>query len=50
MPDAVKRLCKSFYRRNDLQNRFTENPQSADYASGKNIKESDLSVKKINPG
>jgi hypothetical protein len=23
----VKRLCKSFCRRNDLQNRFTENPE-----------------------
>jgi hypothetical protein len=30
----VKRLCKSFYRQNDLQNRFTENSESADYAGG----------------
>jgi len=30
----VKRLCKPFYRKNDLQNRFTENSESADYAGG----------------
>jgi len=32
----VKRLCKSFYRQNDLQNRFTENSESSDYDGGKN--------------
>jgi len=34
---SVKRFCKSFYRRNGLQNRFTEDFGSADYAGGQYI-------------
>jgi len=34
---SVKRLCKSFYRQNGLQNRFTENSESANYDNEKNI-------------
>ncbi len=33
----VKRFCKSFLRRNGLQNRFTADSESADYAGGQYI-------------